>query len=361
MDAPWLRLYTRDGDPRGDIPAPAKVRGVIRAYAASTLEIDLQPGDPREEILRAEGTRVEVTLAGEHLAGGPVTRWTLEGPVAPRMTVTVTDDRDILRRIMVAPRPDQGLDAQGSDAEWAGTGPLESVLKTLAAANAPRAGVVMDIAPDLGRGPQVTVRGRWVPIEQVLEEHLRAARMVVTVRWVPQSRRLLLDVTEPGTYHTRLSAGDGTVQQWRVTSSAPAVTRALIGTTSGGVTQVIQGGVEAAWGITGEGYRSASTAPEAESAALALLEEHGPASGMAVTLAESPHVHYGGPHGLRVGQRVRLQVGAVTITDTLTECEVEWGPDSAPVARPKVGAWDDSPVTSLTRAVAAIARTIRRA
>lgn len=353
-----MRIYNPDGQYRDDVRAPAELRATIHAHAPSWFEVVLQPGDYREELLREPGARVQMSVYGEHLAGGLVASWSMEGPTRPATTVKVVDDRAVLERVLAAPQPALPLGQQGPGA-WSGNGPLESVLKHLAAANAPRAGVLLDIATDQGRGPVVNVTGRWEPVSSVIAEHLRAAGMIATVTWQPGTGRLLLDVHEPGDYHTRLSATDGTIQSWRVTSTAPTATRALVGDDDGSVAQAIRGDVETQWHTAGEVWRGAGTA-EAASQATAALEEYGPKSGMAIQLAESPHVHYAGPQGMRVGQRVSLAVADVTITDVLEECEITWTPGNPVVASPRVGAWDDSPITSLSRAVARIARSVRR-
>ena len=358
MERPLLRIYNPGGEYRDDVRAPAELRANLHAHTASWFEVALQPGDYREELLREPGARVQMSAHGEHLAGGLVASWSMTGPPRPATTVKIVDDRAVLEQILTAPQPALPLAQQGPGA-WTGNGPLESVLKTLVAANAPRAGFAIDIATDLGRGPVVNVTGRWEPVASVVDEHLRAAGMIATVTWQPSTGRLLLDVDEPGTYHTRLATTDGTIQSWRVTSTAPTATRALVGDDNGAVQQATRGDVEALWRTAGEVWRAAGAAG-ASTEATVVLDEYGPKSGMSIQLAESPHVHYGGPHGMHVGQRVSLAVADVTITDVLTECDITWTPGNPVVAGPKVGAWDDSPITSLSRAVARIARSVRR-
>ena len=359
MERPLLRIYNPAGAYRDDIRAPAELRATIHAHAPSWFEVVLQPGDYREELLRVPGTRVQMSVAGEHLAGGTVASWSMTGPPRPATTIKVVDDRAVLERILTAPQPSLPLAQQGAGA-WSGNGPLESVVKALVAANAPRAGVLLDIAQDRGRGPNVTVTGRWEPVSSVIDEHLRAAGLLATVTWQPATGRLVLDVHEPGVYHTRLSASDGTIQSWRVATAAPTATRAIVGDDAGSAQQVIRADTETEWRTAGEVWRAAATPAEASSQATAALEEYGPKSGMAIQLAEPPHVHYAGAHGMRVGQRVSLAVGDVTVTDVLEECEITWTPGNPLVASPRVGAWDDSPVTSLSRAVARIAKSVRR-
>ena len=188
------------------------------------------------------------------------------------------------------------------------------------------------------------------------------AGMSVTVRWQPDVKRLLLDVQEQRTYPIQLSVESRTITNYRVTRRAPTATRVIVGD-GASFQQVTNATVEQQFGplLRGETFRQATTTDEASTAATEALNEGNAKSGMSVSLAESPFVRYGGPNGLRVGDRATLHVGDVEITDVVREAVIEWRAGQPLTITPGVGAWEDSPSFALAAAVARIGSTVRRA
>ena len=360
-DQPIIAVYDRDGIHHGWLRAPEVARIIPRWIEVGSAELQVTLTDPLAAVLRADGTRVLISLRGDHVLSGPVTGWDLTGPANPSWTFQVTDDAMVLEQIYGAPSPGSPLTGQSTGVETR-NGKLESVIKSLVAANAPRAGIPIDIAVDKGRGPTVTLSTRWQPLSDVVGQSLRAAGMSVTVRWQPDVKRLLLDVQEQRTYPIQLSVESRTITNYRVTRRAPTATRVIVGD-GASFQQVTNATVEQQFGplLRGETFRQATTTDEASTAATEALNEGNAKSGMSVSLAESPFVRYGGPNGLRVGDRATLHVGDVEITDVVREAVIEWRAGQPLTITPGVGAWEDSPSFALAAAVARIGSTVRRA
>ena len=190
IDAPTISIYSPAGVFIDWLRAPAAFRATPRWLEVGDAELTVQPGDYRAALLREPGARVRIELRGGHVLGGPVTDWTTQGPGDEKWTFTVTDDAEVLDRILAFPKPASALtDQAGSDIR---NGKLESVVKSLIGANAPRTGQAIDIAADQGRGPTVTITSRFVPLRDVIIPQLRAANMGLTAVWQPDTRRILM-------------------------------------------------------------------------------------------------------------------------------------------------------------------------
>ena len=362
MDQPVIAVYDLAGVMHGWLRAPVGARIVPRWLEVGTADLTVTQTDPLADVLRTPGARAMVSLHGEHIVGGPVTAWRLTGPGQPRWQFTVTDDAQVLEQIYAAPSPAAPLTGQSTGTDTR-NGKLESVIKSLVAANAPRAGVPIDIAVDQGRGPTVTLSARWQPISDVVGPSLRAAGMSVTVRWQPDVRRLLLDVAEQRTYPIHLSVESKTITAYDVSSTAPTATRVIVGPADGtSFQQIINTTAETAYGpvLAGETFRAAATTDEASTAATEALNDGNAKSGLSVSLAETPFVRYGGLNGLHVGDRATLRIGDVEITDVVREAVIEWQVGQPLTITPGVGAWDANPSFALASAVHRLASTVRR-
>lgn len=362
MDQPVLAVYDRAGVFHGWLRAPMQVRIQPRWIDVGTAELTVTLTDPLAEVLRSPGTRVMCSLRGEHVLGGPVTAWRLTGPADAHWAFTVTDDAYIAEQIYCAPSPSAPLTGQstGSDTR---NGKLESVIKSLAAANAPRSGIPVDIAVDKGRGPTVTLAARWQPLSDVIGPSLRAAGMSLVVTWRPDVNRLLLDVAEAGTYPVQLSVESKTITAYDVSAAAPTATRVVVGPGEGtSFQQIVNATAETAYGplLAGETFRTAETTDEASTAASDALNDANAKSGLAVSLAESPFVRYGGLNGLHVGDRATLRIGDVEITDVVREAVITWQVGQPLTITPAVGAWDANPSFALAGAVQRLAASVRR-
>lgn len=362
-DQPVTAIYDADGRLRDWVRAPTSVRMIPRWLEPGTGEVQVQMGDPRADLLRQPGARIAFSLRGEHVLGGPITGWEMQGPDQAGWTFHVTDDSAILSRLLVLPDPTKPLTGQPSGARPL-SGAVESVLKLLVAQSAPLLGVPIDIAADKARGPQVTVSPRWQTVQETMLASLRAAGLGVTVTWQPGTGRLLLDVVESRTYPVQLSGAFRTVTSWRVSSQAPTTTRVYLGAATGTTYQLATNtAVESTWGpfLRGATFRAADTTDEASTAGTEALNDGGPKSGLSVALSETGIVRYGGATGLHVGDKATLLVGDVQITDVVREAVIDWAPGQPLTVTPGVGAWDNSPVFALADAVRRIGASVRRA
>ena len=361
-DPPILTIYDKTGRRLDHLRAPVAVKVTPRWWDTGTAEVTVQAADARAAMLRTPGARIQIDLRGEHLLGGPVTGWSVDGPPTQEWAFRVTDDADLLNRVMCWPSPDKPLDQQRPDPDQR-TGKLESVVKSLIAANAPLTGIPVDIATDQGRGPQVTLTARWQPLGEVIGGALRAAGMAVVARWRPETNRVEVDVAETRPYNIELSPETRTVTQYSLDMDAPAATRVILGPAEGTVfQQAANSKAEEEWGpfLRGSRYASATNTDEATTAGTEALNDGNARSGMAISLSESGLVRYGGPNGLHVGDTATIRLGDTTITDVVREVTVEWAPGKPLTVTPAVGGWDSSPVFALADAVRRTAAQLRR-
>lgn len=362
LDQPTITIFDRDGRQLDWLRAPVSVRATPRYLDVGDAEIIVQPSDPRADLLRQPGARVRIELRGDHVLGGPVTAWQTKGPRDNVWTFTVTDDAAVLDRIITVPDPAKPLDQQKAGADIR-SGRLESVVKSYVAANAPILGIPVDIVADQGRGPNVTLSGRWQPISEVVAASLRTAGMGLSVVWQPTTNRLLLDVVETRTYPIQLSPETRTVTSYELSASAPKATRVFLGPQDGtAFTTATNTVAEAAWGpfLRGATFRAATGIDEQSTQGSDALNDGNAKSGLSVTLAETAYVRYGGPGGLHVGDRATLRIGDVEVTDVVREAVIEWKAGAGLSVKPGVGAWDNSPAFALADAVRRMSATVRR-
>ena len=362
LERPIISVFDGGGKFVDWLRAPVSARVTPRWLEAGDAEIVVQPGDYRADVLRQPGARVQVSLRGEHVIGGPVTAWETSGPRDPRWTFHVTDDSAVIDRLECLPDPGKALDQQPPEPVTR-TGRLESVLKQLVSANAPTQGIPIDVVADAGRGPNVSLAARWQPLSDVVLPSMRAARLGLSVVWRPETNRLLLDVVTPRTYPIQLSVESRTITTYKVSQAAPTVTRVYLGPANGTVYQAVSNTqAETQWGpfLRGATFRPSANTDEASTAGTEALNDGAAKSGLSVSLAETDYIHYGGPDGLHVGDMASLLIGDVQITDVVREVVIEWSRDKALTVTPAVGAWDNSPVFALTTAVQRIAASLRR-
>ena len=359
IDAPTISIYSPAGVFIDWLRAPVAFRATPRWLEVGDAELTVQPGDYRAALLREPGARVRIELRGGHVLGGPVTDWATQGPGDEKWTFTVTDDAEVLDRILAFPKPASPLtDQAGSDIR---NGKLESVVKSLIGANAPRTGQAIDIAADQGRGPTVTITSRFVPLRDVIIPQLRAANMGITAVWQPATKRVLVDVVEQREYPIQLSVDTRTITDYRLSSSRPRATRVIMGAADGSTfVQAANAPAEATWGMAGEIFRAATGTDEQSAAGTEALNDAAEKSGMSVALSETQYVRYGGPGGLLVGDRATLRIGDVSVTDVVREAVITWEPGSPLTIKPGVGAWDSSPAYALADAVRRMGATLRR-
>jgi hypothetical protein len=340
----------------------------------STASLTVAADHPRAGDLLEPGARLVVEFDGEQILSGPLTR--RGGEVRPDadITVDVRDDWHLLRSLLGRPNPTGTLAQQGDDGAYRTvTGPAETVVKTLVAENVGRTGLPVTIAPDLGRGDTITVQVRMHPLADRLLPLIDQAGIGVTVRQVgpkTQGTGLQVDCYTPAQYPRTLTDASGVVVGGSWSLTAPEVTRVVVGGPGEGVdrvfVEVVDTAAEAEWGLVLEQFADARDVTEGPDLAVRLeqrgwerLAEAKAKAGLAVSLSETStfRVH---PSGLWVGTRVRLDVGTVVVEDVLREAPMSFTRDNGFQATPLVGERSDDPSVSLARAVAGIARGLRR-
>ena len=365
-----LTVWSRDFQRRGQILAPLEVRFTPRWNAASSLIVKVDPSDRRVEDLRTEVCRI----VAEYLpAGGlPVVR---SGVVAGlsggsgELEVSVRDDwADLMLGVLGWPNPPGGVGQQGDDgAYWALRAPAETVALEAIYANAARLGIPLAMDPTQGRGALVDASLRFHPLADRLLPAVDAAGIGVHIVQDEAVRRVVVEV--PRVRDRVLTEESGAVTSGTWSTSAPSVTRVLVGCGGEGTARVLRQYIdtarEAVWPLR-EAFvdaRDISTDdPEldvkAQARADKALLEGAATSSVAAALAETPRFAFGRTY--RLGDRVSLRLrDSPVITDVVREVEIVWTAEAGLTVTPKVGLWSDSPDVQMARTVARIEREQR--
>lgn len=367
LDQPAISIYDKDGHFLDWLRAPVSYRITPRHITAGVgdAEIVVQGDDYRGQYLWQPGSRIKISLRGSHVLGGRTVKASLEGPQDSRWVFSVMDDAVVLDEILAWPNPGNAITAQTSRADLR-SGPLESVAKSLIAANAAKQGLSIGIATDQGRGPTVNTSARMVPLRDVLIQHFRDAGMNLVAVWDAALKQVVVDVTTPASYPIvfHVAARQSAVTAYRVTRSAPTITRVVMGDGGNDTTRtfarVTNATAEADWGISAEAFRAAATTTDMNAAGTEALTDGGPKSGLTVSLTETDTIRYGGPTGLHVGDLVTIHVGDIQVTDTVREVVISGSPGQPLTVKPGVGGWEDNPSHVLTEAVRRMGTAIRR-
>lgn len=249
--------------------APQSLTVTVQHNALSTATLVLDADHDRAGDLSAPGARLVITYHGQHLLSGPCRRVDGRGPRdTSTLTFAVEDDWRVLSTILGWQNPTQAAPGQGAGGVTYATytGPAETVVKQIARANlVGRTGLPLTIAPDLGRGQQVTVAVRMDRLADKLFPAVDDAGVGVTVRQASTTGKhgggLVLDCYTPRSYRRELSEDSGVIVDWASSAAAPTVTRAVVGGVSitdddAGVdyVQVVDSALEAVWGTVAEAF-----------------------------------------------------------------------------------------------------------
>jgi len=278
-------------------------------------------------------------------------------------TFTASDDWALFRGVLGWQVPGAPLTGQSAAEYDTRTGPAETVLKAYVTANAvTRLALPVTVAPDLGRGDDITVSCRMHPLADRLFPAVELAGLGATV--VQSGAGLLVDVREPATHPHELSETSGAIRAWSLARSAASATRVVVGGPGEGTARtfraVTDAALETSIGQVLEKFRDATDADTTtllDERGAVTLAEGAPTSGLSVDLVDTPDMRYG--RHLLVGDVLTLRLGDVVVTDTLREVRMTWKPGTGPRVTPHVGLWDASPFDQLSRSVAQIARTVR--
>lgn len=366
-------VYDKDFVRTGFIGDPLVLTATPRHNQQPTASITLAGNHPKIPLLYDKGSRCVIRYRDEHMVGG-VTRLRGGEGIGAGKTVTfqIEDDWRLLKRIIARQVPASPITNQSAAEYRVLSGPAETVVKTLLAAEITRLGLPVTVATDEARGGTIEVKARMDYPADVLFPLADQAGIGVTVR--QSGAGLVLDCYEPTTWPINLSEAGGTILDGSWSLMPPEMTR-VVGMFDGDGTarvyrQLINAALEAEWGDVIEGVIDARdlkhTDPGFEAAATARMQAALDAAvakaGLSLTLAETSVFRYGGTgtrRGVHVGDILTAELAAgVTVTDVLREATLTWSDEGAHVT-PVVGERRDDPTTAIVRAVAALGRSLR--
>jgi hypothetical protein len=365
-----ITVYDKAFARKGWVGSPVSVTATPRHNRLPTASLTVDADHPRLPDLAEPGSRVVIDYDGEQLLSGLVRL--RQGSIGPGSQVTfdVGGDWRVLQNVLGWPNPTGTVAQQGDDeAYYTVTGPAETVVKTLATVNKNRLGLSgLTVAPTQGRGQTVTVQVRMHPLADRLLPLIDQAGIGVSVQQVGTG--LVLDCYTPALHPRTLTEASGIVTGGSWSRTPPTATRVVVMGPGEGTARkfrlVVDATAEALWGEKIEVARDARDVPDdanvqtaLEARGQELLAESAAKSGLTVSLAETSTFRYG--RAVKVGDRVRLEVApGVEVEDVLREAVLSWTRDEGFRVTPLVGERSDDPDTALARAVAAVARAVRR-
>ena len=267
-----FRVFTKARAPMGVVqvagpghPSLIGARAVLRHNALSDAEFTVDADHHLVPVLATPGARVVVEYrpqGGEWRRefSGPVKARKGEGHPATR-SFTVGDDKAVLWNLTGWPRPSKPAGGQ-TDTHWKLTGKAESVFKRIVGENKGRHFQPITVAPDLGRGGQITVASRFDKLSDLLPPLLDEAGLGVSVIQAEDNSGLVVDVYPKRKHSTALSDRSGViVGDTSYADANPTVTRVIVGAGGEGTARVFAQYVdtarEAEWGDTIEVFRDA--------------------------------------------------------------------------------------------------------
>lgn len=211
------------------VSTPIELRAIPRHNLKGTATFSLALDHPALGDLMAAGSRVVIHYRGKQVMSGPVTERSINGPsITGNATFMVEDDFRILHGLLGWQVPGNPITDQSIAERYVISGPAETVVKTAISVNKARlGGLNLTIAPDLGRGANITLEMR---METMFEKFFPMVETAgLGVRIYQEGAGLVLDVYEPSTYAPLLSEESGIVQSWSWTNSSPKATNLVMG------------------------------------------------------------------------------------------------------------------------------------
>ena len=345
---------------KGVIPAKLlNLSGAVRWCNVGAWSLTLPAGHPLADALRLPGAGVIVTGLDGVLWSGPAEAPDVEyssSVPAGLVTVTGVTDDVVLGDTLAWPSPaSTSLTAQAgvnwpantarSDGYWVGTGPVESLMHALVAANigpsapaARRGGLAQKLVmgTNLGRGPTVTKRVRFQNLGQALAE--LAAGSGVGFRVVQDGPTLKFETfaTADRSGFVRFTVQNDRLTSQNVAIAAPGVTRPLVAGQGKGAARTLVApttpesvAAETAWGRRIERFidqRQTNDTAELTQAGMEALAETG-FTRVAVTsvTGDDQSMRWGRDFGL--GDTVAVEVEGTETTSFITGLALVAGPD----------------------------------
>jgi hypothetical protein len=361
-----VTLYDKGYARQGWLGDPESLNVVVSHNAPGAAEIVVGSRNAKLPLLMERGARAVIEYEGEHLLSGPVRAKAGKGPALNgSITFTVPDDFRLLHRVLGWPVPTAAVTAQSSEYDVI-AGPAETVLKEAVQSNAvTRLGEPVTVGPDLGRGADINVSLRFHPLADLLIPAIDAAGIGVTVR--QSGAGLLVECYEPQLHPRTLTEAGGVVTEWAWSTAEAEATNVIVGGQGEGTARQFalytDAALSTAIGERIEVFRDARDTADGDvlgQRAAETFAETAAKSGLSVKLAETSVFRYGGTGGIRVGDRVRIEVGdGVLIEDTLRTVTLGWTRDAGVLVTPAIGDITDNTETAFAQALAKIAAGVR--
>jgi hypothetical protein len=325
----------------------ADLKLALRRNNLGAWSLSMPSGSSAARELVVPGAGIVVSLDGDVLFSGPVTKGTLDQKPGEIDTWTFegVDDNWVLAYTLAWPSPGNALTAQtgtGGTGYDKRTGPAETVMRSYVAANvgsfaqAARRVPVLDLAPDLGRGPTVSGSARFETLGELLTPFATLAHLSFRVR--ANGSRLLFEITDQqdrrGT--VRFDVENDTADEASYSYEAPDMTRAIVGGQGEAAARVLlerssadSVSAESLWGRRREVFldqRSTDNTPELQQAGDAALATDG-ITKVAVTLTPVDTGTTRFWRDWRLGDQGTATVGGVLLADVISEAAVSYGPD----------------------------------
>lgn len=304
---------------------------------------DLQPG-----------ARVRAYWDGEEVLRGPLRRRSGTGPTGT-ITATIHDDFRLFSNLGW-PKPASAITAQ-TDEYRTYTGPTETVVKTACAELSARLGLGWVIPPSTGAGRPQRVEMRFHPLTDKLVPILEADLLTWSIR------DRTVDVKLGDLFPRILTPESGVLTDYQWTETAPEATRVVVGGGGQGVERVlrqyIDSALEAEFADIVEVFKDSRMAgdvtdlkPDADQ----VLADGAPRASVKSTLAENSWFRFG---EYRVGSRVTVNVGPVTVTDVIRSVVINDSADEGVRVTPSLGEVDDTAEKQLRRQLVRLSRALR--
>lgn len=460
MDNPFqLDVYNKDREWQGRIGDPVSVDGSVKCNALGNFQIRVKGNDPMVEDILAKGARLSmgylpateraaipagVSPVYPGLMSGMIR--TQQGSVLPNGDVVfqVQDDWRVLINTLALIRPNgiiaptslsatvpeswaqAWLPGGGADAGPDGTiqgqygyylwpdgsaavggvyvAYAEDAIKHIIAANTVRLGLKVTVEPQLSRGGDARAAGvlplvRMSTLAEAVQPLLDWSGLVLTVMQHYGQQYVHIDVREPETWAAPLTVGSGIVQDGSWSTSAPTVTRTVVGGPGEDVARAFWAvndatGLEDDYGDIIEIFRDATGAnltwppsitddllkiakyfllrpepdPTDQANFIAYLTSAGakglaaglPTASAQVTLSETESFYFGGADGIQLGDWATVETSAGDLyTQQITEAKFSLTKDAFTV-EPILGTKTDDPMQTLANAIAKLAAAQRR-
>ena len=365
-DSPYeIRVYDKGYQFRGWAGGPSSLEVRPRHNLPGSATIELDSDHARAADLIAPGGRVEIYHHGEKRLTGVVGDWSIPDLISGALSIPIIGDYRIIQNTLGFPVPSHtmtGATINGQTVEYRTiTGSAEYVIKTILAENLARIGRTdVTIAPNLDRGTSGTYTFRMHQLYDRLMPAIEQAGLGVSVLRDGENG-LVVDVYEPRLYPHILSVEGGTITAGSATFSRPTATRVVVGGQGEGTArtfkQYVDTAREAEWGDIVEVFQDARDSESGDvyqERAAETLAEGAPKTGLSLSLSETAHFRYGGD-GVHVGDKVRVNVRGLEVTEVLREAVLSWTPDAGDVATPVLGERKDDPSTMIATSLRRLA------